>query len=111
MNARQMKTKYRMAEWTALLQERAASGESIVAFCQERGIKKHQYFYWQRKLRETACEQLATTASGFAAVNLPVAPLETSGQVRIEVSGATISADSTYPPDKLAALLRELRQC
>lgn len=97
----------------------------VNAFCQAHGIKRHQYFYWQKKLREMACEQMeeANTASfekslavpRFAQVRLAekAAPHEwkeptSTGYLRIEVGGLAVIADRDYPLDKLAALLQEL---
>jgi len=45
MKARQMKTEYRMAEWAEIISQRNDSGESVEKFCENHGIKKHQYFY------------------------------------------------------------------
>jgi len=93
------------------------------------GIHENTYFYWQKKLREAACEQYAMTPAdskstdlvhpGFAEVKLQDSlPLITHsepvshGNLSIIFSGVKIIADSTYPPDKLAYLLRELvKQC
>jgi len=81
------------------------------------GINRNTYFYWQQRLRKAACEQLS--APGFAEVIVqtsstpPALPeAATPSQLCIEVAGARITADSGYPAEKLAALLRELtRPC
>jgi len=62
--------------------------------------------------------QRRVSAPGFAEVevveppNCPALPEVSSspGQLHIELDGMRISIDSAYPPDKLAALLRELRR-
>jgi len=113
-----MKTEYQMSEWTEIIRQRNDSGESIRKFCENRGIKKARYFYWQKKLRDAACEQLTSSQDiaslCFAEVNVSspqLASLESlaSGQLCIEVGEVRINADSAYPPAMLAALLRELR--
>ena len=58
MNTREIATQYRMSQWSQVMSERAASGESIRSFCQSRGISKNTYFYWQKKLREAVCKEL-----------------------------------------------------
>ena len=125
MNTRYIAEEYRLAHWMQIMQERNESGLSIKAFCKKVGINETSYFYWQRKLREAACEQIAimhpdSTASGlicngFAEVklqdNLPHKTLTEAvsrGNLNIEISGIKITADSTYPENKLAYLLREL---
>jgi transposase-like protein len=125
MNTREIASEYRMAQWAQILHERKESGESVKDFCHARGINRDSYFYWQRKLREAAYDQLESAQVderqksmvpfGFSEVKL-----QTVQQQRLEayygqqsalvaeVRGARLSVDCTYPVDKLAYLLREL---
>ena len=123
MNSREIASEYRLAKWAQALKEHAVSGESINEFCENRGVSRNTYFYWQRKLREAACVQLQKAnalpmqlhAPAFAEVKM-VESLESmerseeyqQSQLRLEVSGINITADSAYPMEKLAILLREL---
>jgi hypothetical protein len=110
-------TEYRLSQWAQVIKAKADSGQSIKEFCHLAGISRNSYFYWQQKLRKAACEQLS--APGFAKVivqTLPTLPAlpeaALPSQLCIEIAGARITADSGYPPEKLAALLRELtRPC
>jgi len=103
------------------MRERQDSGLSVRAYCASAGIHENSYFYWQKKLREAACEELArihgnTTGlahPGFAEVVLPVqlppvAAGALHGQVCIESVYVRITADGEYPADRLAVLLREV---
>jgi len=154
MDARKKAEEYRNAQWVQVLRERIANGESVGDFCKRLGVSRNTYFYWQRKIRRLACEQLSTfepnqrvvvqsVQSGFAEVlvadsdsslspaldaeTLDTDTLDTKAQkinctsafspcanathtanLRIEVSGIKITAECTYPTDKLAALLRGL---
>ena len=119
MNTRYIAAELRLSHWSEIMRERKESGLSIKAFCESRGFHTNVYFYWQRKLREAVCEHLETadtrlTVSGFTEVSLEVSEdvrqHEAPGQVRIEIGGVNLSADCRYPPDKLAALIRELMQ-
>ena len=49
-----MKLHYRMQQWAQIIQDRAASGETIKAYCEQRGLRRNSYYYWQRILREAA---------------------------------------------------------
>lgn len=42
---------------TQIIKARNDSGKSIKKFCEDAGISRHAYFYWQRKLREVACNE------------------------------------------------------
>ena len=120
LNTREVAKEYRLAHWTQIMQERVENGLSIKDYCKQIGICQNTYFYWQRRIRTAACEQLGKPAliqkpaPSFSEVMVvePSAPLpsaEAVPQLRIEISGIQITADSSYPPEKLAALLRELR--
>ena len=124
MGSREMTTKYRLAQWAEIIQERTASGETIDNFCLRKGISRNSYIYWLRKLRKTACEHLAvlpqetigSAVQRFAEVKLmgsSMTPaLIESNQVCIETGTYRVIAGSEYQISSLAALLRELaKQC
>ena len=124
MNTREIAIEYRLAQWSQAMQERVANGESIKTFCENKGVSRNTYFYWQRRLRENACKQLALRQSEITDRNLPARsfteiriaepaaipePIPPS-LIHMEIGGARVTIDSTYPTEKLAALLRELAQ-
>jgi transposase-like protein len=128
MKPKDVTAEYRLSKWAQIIQERGSTGESIKEFCQNRGIKRHSYFYWQRKLREAASDSLAIINAGTKQSAVPFGFTElklttnqkqvrhddaaSQGQLHVEIRGVRMSADSTYPADKLAYLLRELvSQC
>ena len=43
--------------WEQRLLEYEASGQSIVAWCNEQSVKKNQFYYWRRKLRSEQTEK------------------------------------------------------
>lgn len=47
----------RMKKWAGILQEAAASGMTKVAWCEQHGINRRQFFHWQKKIREFVLEQ------------------------------------------------------
>jgi len=125
MTTREVASAYRLSQWAASVQERAAEGESIVSYCRKRGISQNTYYYWQRKLRTAACEQLSPFAPAtlstprFAEVCLtdpgalpPSSDAGRPGQLSISIGDIRVTADSGYPAGQLAILLRELtRPC
>lgn len=58
MNTRKVADEYRLTQWAQLVQTRLTRGQKIEDFCQEMGINKNVYFYWQRKVRQVACTEL-----------------------------------------------------
>ena len=129
MNTRDIAAEYRLTHWAQIMRERIESRLNVKAFCKKAGIHENTYFYWQRKLRGAACEQLEKMSAdskttdlahpGFAEVKLRESLPQIThagpalhGNLSIVFPGMQIIADSTYPPDKLAYLLRELvKQC
>jgi len=111
---------FRLVHWVEIVREREASGVSIREFCENEGIHENKYYYWQRKLREEACKELAKAQckptsmapAVFAEVRVPErATLPSSGTdslhtVCVETIGVRITAGSEYPIDKLAELFR-----
>ena len=115
MNTREIAEEYRLTHWAAIMRERAESGLSIRAYCEKTGFHENVYYYWQRKLRQAACEQLETP--GFTEVKLLETPGQAmnaeppqSGQIRIEAGGIQITANGGYPVEKLSALLMAVKQ-
>jgi len=120
MNTREIAAEYRLSHWAQIMQKRIDSGLSVRAFCENAGLHENNYYYWQRKLREAACEELEKIQGGAAGM-MPSAFAEVrvanasgssalastnQNQVSAEVAGLRITAGSGYPVDKFAYLLR-----
>jgi hypothetical protein len=58
MNTREIAVEYRLTHWAQIMQERMASGKSVREFCASAGYKEHVFYYWQKRLREAACQEL-----------------------------------------------------
>jgi len=111
---------YRLSHWAQVVQDRIESGLSVKAFCEKTGIHGNSLYYWQRKLREAACNDLTEAGSGAAGLEQPVfaevkvapkeplllMPGDINGQVCVETRGLRITAGSGYPAEKLAYLIR-----
>jgi len=122
INTREIAREYRLSHWSKIIQERLQSGVSIKAYCRQNGICRNTYFYWQRRLRAAACEQLSNDRAVNARANLPsvsfaevkvtesVEQSETPdvGVLKIALGNVQITVESTYPPVKLAELLSAL---
>lgn len=45
------------SKWRALISEQGGSGQTIAAFCRERGLTTSQFYTWRNRLRGTAAEK------------------------------------------------------
>ena len=123
MDTRKVASEFRLTQWTQMIQGRLERQQSIKAFCQEAGMSENTYYYWQRKVRQALCERVTgntagTPSAGIAtrgfsevklveAHELPAsAGKAESGRLQVETGEIKIVIDSSYPPEKLAALLR-----
>lgn len=118
MTSREMAYQYRLAKWSELAKERIELGMSIRAYCAMKDFAENTYFYWQRRLREAARSHLEADSAdlptpGFTKEALVAAPAVSTaeaqtGQLQVQIHDIHLNVDGSYPPEKLAALLREL---
>jgi len=66
MNTRKIAEEYRLTHWAEIMNNRIASGLSIKDFCKSAGFHENVYYYWQRKLREAACQDFLTARDDIA---------------------------------------------
>lgn len=113
MDTRKVASEYRLAQWSQAMQDKAASGESIEEFYQNKGISRNTYFYWQRKLRESACQQLATMNAKGSVPNgwvvcETVVPVREESAVSIEIGRCRVRVGADVAPEALEKILRVL---
>ena len=46
------KQEQRREEWRQRVGEQVSSGQSVRAFCRERGLKEHSFYGWRQRLRK-----------------------------------------------------------
>jgi len=120
MDTKEVTMEVRLAQWAQVMQDRVAGGQSMAAYCAQRGIGRHSYFYWQRKLREAAVRQLVAAAepekaqqalvpSGWAQACIAeeCAP-EQAGGLTLRVGGAEIEVRRGYDEALLASVIKTL---
>jgi putative transposase len=113
MDTKEVTAKYRAEQWTKIIQEQRASGKTVKAFCLERGLSRNAFFYWQRKLREAACENLPATeqSRGLAPagwMQLSYAE-EVKDSIEVEINGCRIKVDNKTDPQLLKSVCSILR--
>jgi hypothetical protein len=68
-------------KWRRLISEQARSGQTVTAFCRERGLCRPYFFAWKKRLREDTED----TAVKFLEVQLTEAAPKAAGDSRIEI--------------------------
>ena len=58
MDSTKIIAEQRLLYWAQFIRDRKASGLSVRAFCRNADVRENIYYYWQKKIRDEACEQL-----------------------------------------------------
>lgn len=117
MDTRKVTAEYRLAKWAEIIKTRQEKGQSIQEYCEAEGISRNAYFYWQRKLRETACTELARCKSAAGAGLIPngwtqieaLAPGHEEITIAIEAGGCRVNVKAGVDPNLLTTVLRALK--
>jgi len=116
MNTRQITAGYRLAHWAKIIRERQESGQSIKTFCESAGIHPNSYYYWQRKLRRVASQELFTMTnetneflapSGWA-VCQATETTNHDNPLTIEIGECRVLANGDVDPELLLKVCRVL---
>ena len=73
-----VRDEYRRQMWPGLIQECKASGMTNKEFCEQRGISKKSFYYWQRKVREQIVEADAPQLVQLEPISVPIELLQIS---------------------------------
>lgn len=115
----------RLANWTALISEcqNRPKGQTIKAWLYEHGVSEKQYYYWQRKVRKQAYDQMASNlpaavSGDDAGITFAEIPIHTAKQhvsenagllhpdVLIKSGGMTIAISNSVSDRLLDRILR-----
>lgn len=99
----QVREAYRVEQWRQLMQQRKDSPLNNREFCAQQGISEKSYYYWLKKLRESAMER------GIPQL-VALEDREKPDELRIEYRGASMVLPGHVDIDAVAAVLRSLQQ-
>ena len=95
---------YRLREWAQIHRRCQESGLSNRAFCRRNGIAEKTFYYWLRKLRETAIEkQLQLVALGGE-------ESDADDMIHIRFGAAVLELPAGTDANAIASLLRALQK-
>lgn len=111
---------YKLRQWTGQICDCKASGKNVTAWCAEKNINIKTYYYWQRRVRAVACEQMAVQEApglplsqigavpAFAEYRLPNRE-EPGPAITLHISGATVEIHNGADADVIADTLNALK--
>ena len=95
------RTKKAWTKWRELISEQARSGQTVTAFCRERGLCRPYFFVWKKRLGED-------TTTQFLEVQLrettPSAVRDTRVEIRLS-NGRSLVVGRGFDVEQVRALL------
>jgi hypothetical protein len=88
----------------ALIDARAASGKTVVAYCAEIGISRAKYNYWQLKRKRAA----AGDSTGFVRLQAPKEQTPAAEALRLTLPGGLLLSVADGSLGRLADLLLQM---
>jgi len=116
VNTRKIAEEYRLTHWAQVMQERVESGLSIRDYCKRIGVCQNTYYYWQRRVRQAACDLLPTVQTEITKPSVPAGwavaePAKEPAHDRaviIEVGSYRVKAAADTDMELLAKICRML---
>lgn len=101
-------------EWSALVSEMEASGESLSAYSRTHGVSLSSLFYWKKKLESKTAATRAVLKSKPVFSEVVVVPRVPARHTRVEVvtgGGTAIRIEGAFDASVLREVLRVVESC
>ncbi len=72
MDSTTLTRQVKLEKWTEMIRERNESGLTIAQWCTKHSINQAKYYYWLKRVRQAACDQLPAISSGSVNHIVPV---------------------------------------
>src|SRR5690348_15266934 len=96
-------------KWRGLVAEQSQSGQSVAAFCRERGLRSGQFFAWKKRLRDAAAPKFVAVEVAPGAETKWPAPEMSGGAIEVRLRGGrSLVVEPGFDADHLRALVSVL---
>jgi hypothetical protein len=97
------------SKWRGLVADQSQSGQSIAAFCRERGLKCGQFFAWKKRLREAEAPEFVPVEVAPVAETSWPAPEMHGGAIEVRPRGGrSLLVEPGFDAHHLRALVSVL---
>jgi transposase-like protein len=94
------------SKWRGLVSEHIASGQTVAAFCRDRGLRDWQFYDWKKRIREGKAAKFVAVEVAAVAKQAPAA---TGGAIEVRLPrGRSIVIEPGFDAHHLRALLSVL---
>jgi hypothetical protein len=80
----------RVELWERVISEQEASGQSVRAFCHQRGCKEHSFYMWRKRLRKPSAMRFALVETTQAAPAMMEVVLAGGEKLRIPCEASVL---------------------
>ena len=95
-------------KWRGMVSEQSESGQTVSAFCHDRGLRDSLFYDWKKRLREGEAVQFVEVKVKEPVEQLKLAPQHCSA-IEIRLSkGRSLSVEPGFDANHLRALLAVL---
>ena len=107
-----LRSEYRLQQWAQVVKACNASGLSNREYCRQHNISEKTYYYWVRRLRQTAVSQMEVQAPTLVPLEPAQAPAcpEADDMLYIQFRGADLTLPGRTDMDTVAALLKSIQR-
>ena len=93
-------------KWRGLISEQSGSGQTIAAFCRDRGLTTSQFYTWRNRLRKSTAEQFLEVQVAKPAAR-PIPSKRGAIEIRL-AEGRSVRVEPGFDPDHLRAVVTAL---
>ena len=94
------------SKWSGLISEQSESGQTVEAFCRERGLTTSQFYTWRKRLRGSAAQQFLEVQVMRTPEKPVIAP---SRAIEIRLAeGRRVVVEPGFDPNHLRAVVAAL---
>lgn len=108
------KTRFRQSQWEDLIRTCQSSGLKVDDWCVQNQISRHAYYYWLRKIRIQACEnlpvpQVPEKQADFVELSVQPPVTEAPAAVILHLTDATLEIMEGISQGTIEAVLLALK--
>lgn len=104
----------KLQKWAEIIQSQKKSGLTVTNFCDENSIAKGKYYYWLKRIRQTACDNLpainnsnivpVVPCDDFVSDDIQTSP--SSYAMRISINGISCEFTNEASPQLIESAFR-----
>jgi hypothetical protein len=94
------------SKWSSLILEQSGSGQTVEAFCRERGLTSSMFYTWRKRLRGSAAERFLEVQVAKPSTR-PIPSKRGAIEIRL-AEGCCVLVEPGFDPDHLRAVVAAL---